>query len=293
MIIRLVSFVIFLLSFNLFVTAQTDVQVLRGIGGKEFYCTKDNGVISEAMFDEMTAKKQCSGLATLLNIDFENESLISFLARGDCHVRASAKVFRDDEKKKYSVKIQTLLGGCRAAGKYQGWLVVDKLKTDYTIEFTEAKIDKDYSSTDIFSSLFETDEFQNAKILPLKDIELKNCIQSFNQNDFVIKTREEFLKAIRNDASRDWCLKNSEPIDFSKNSLLGKTLRTDYCNKPAGLTYELVKHSNKNQYFFNISYLKPELLCRRIGYYSIWVLTPKISADSDVKFNLKVKAAEK
>lgn len=279
-------------------SAEIDVQILRVIDGKEFYCTTDNGVFSEEKFEKFLSDRQCSGLKALLNVDFENESLIGFRVRGDCHMRVRAKVFRNDEAKKYIVRIEATDGGCRAAGNHQGWLVVDKLKPDYTVEFKEKaanseikdevkKIYKEWNPKDV---IYFKNSIQDVETEPF---DLKGCIQTFSNKQFAIKTQNEFLNALRKDASLEWCLKNLEKIDFEKNSLLGMGITSDYCDRPAGLEYKIVQDSENKNYLFSVSYLETKQLCRRIGHYDLWLLTPKLDANYPVKFELKTRPHEK
>ncbi|HQU81917.1 MAG TPA: hypothetical protein PKY59_02255 [Pyrinomonadaceae bacterium] len=268
---------------------EIDVQILRSSGGKEFYCTAENGVISETDFDKIISQKQCSGLETLLNVDFETESLISFRARGDCHLQAHAKVFRSDEAKKYFVKVEKTNGGCRAAGNHQGWLVVDKLKPDYTVEFVEKTIERMYNEWNVNDVKPFIKSIQNVESKPF---DLKGCIQTFSNGQFAIKTQNEFLKALRKDASLEWCLQNLEKIDFEKNSLIGMGITSDYCDRPAGLEYKIVQDSENKNYLFSVSYLETKQLCRRIGHYDLWLLTPKLDTNYPIKFELKTRPHE-
>jgi len=264
---------------------ETAVQILRETGKRDFYCTTDNGVMTKERFEKLISDKQCTDLKIRLNVDFEKESLITFRARSDCHMQASAKFFRNDEAKKYIVKVDVKDGDCRAAGNYQGWLVVEKLKPDYAVEFTERNIKKTYTEwleKDV--SHFPSKPFPE-KIEPAQ-IDLKGCIQTNFINEFVIKTQYEYLKSLRKDASNYWCLQNLAPIDFEKYSLLGIGMTTDYCDVPRGLEYKLSKDAENKQYLFSVSYLKAEQICRRLGHYDLWLLVPKIEENFSVKFDL-------
>ncbi|HEV7394972.1 MAG TPA: hypothetical protein VGN86_00565 [Pyrinomonadaceae bacterium] len=84
-----------------------------------------------------------------LKIDFSKQTLLTFEVRGDCFVRGKANVTRNDTLKQYTMHVTTIFGGCRAAGQYRGWLVVEKFRPDYKIITTEFKID-------------ERDEFKNS-----------------------------------------------------------------------------------------------------------------------------------
>lgn len=93
-------------------------------------------VVSKEQFAEISssdAAKNC-GFLKNLKIDFDKQSLLTYRVQGDCFVRATAKLTRNDELKKYTLRITKIWGGCRAAGAFQDWLVVDKLREGYTVE---------------------------------------------------------------------------------------------------------------------------------------------------------------
>lgn len=138
-----------------------------------------------------------------------------------------------------------------------------------------------------FTLVFFTTAFSVYSQIETKPIDLKGCINTFSGKQFAIKTQDEFSKALRNDASRDWCLKNLEKIDFEKNSLLGMGIVSDYCTRPEGLEYKVLKDAENKQYLFSVSYLKAKQLCRRLGHYHVWLLVPKIEENYSVKFDLQ------
>ena len=127
----------------------------------------------------------------------------------------------------------------------------------------------------------------SAQVLETKDFEMKSCIWLYGKESFIIKTETEFLKAIRNDASRKFCLENLEKIDFDKNSLLGINLNTGYCRTPLGLTSQAVKNEDEKIYSVNITYLKPQGICRALSSYDLWILVPTLPDKYEVKFNVK------
>jgi hypothetical protein len=127
----------------------------------------------------------------------------------------------------------------------------------------------------------------NAEIIETRPIDIKGCIKGSRSGQFVIKDAESFQKAIRADGSRDWCHENLESIDFTKHSLLGISLVTDYCNRPRGLAHRLIKDTATKKYLFDISYHTPLSVCRRMGYWDVWVLAPKIPDDYEVMFQVR------
>lgn len=125
------------------------------------------------------------------------------------------------------------------------------------------------------------------EIIETRPVDMKGCINNFSSRQFVIKDAESFQKAIRADASRERCRKDLESIDFTKHSLLGITLVTDYCSRPAGLAHQLTKDSATKKYLFDISYHITAAVCRRMGYWDVWVLVPKIPDDYEVSFKVR------
>jgi hypothetical protein len=133
----------------------------------------------------------------------------------------------------------------------------------------------------------------SAQILETKDFEMKGCIPIYGEERFTIKTEAEFLKTIRGDASRKYCLENLEKIDFDKNSLLGINLNTGYCRTPLGLKYQAVKNEDEKSYALNITYFDPQgSVCRALSEYDLWVLVPKLPDDYEVKFDVKAVLSE-
>lgn len=125
------------------------------------------------------------------------------------------------------------------------------------------------------------------EIIETRPIDIKGCIKHFPSGQIVIKDAESFQKAIRADASRDWCRENLESVDFTKHSLLGIALVTDYCDRPAGLAHQLIKDTATKKYLFDISYDTPQGVCRRMGYWDVWVVVPKIPDDYEVVFKVR------
>ncbi|HEX8422798.1 MAG TPA: hypothetical protein VF634_05265 [Pyrinomonadaceae bacterium] len=133
----------------------------------------------------------------------------------------------------------------------------------------------------------QTTKSASPEIIETRPIDIKGCIKDSRSGQFVIKDADSFQKAIRADASRDWCLKNLESIDFTKHSLLGISLVTDYCNRPHGLAHRLIKDTATKKYLFDISYDTPRGVCRRMGYWDVWVAVPKIPDDYEVSFKVR------
>lgn len=134
------------------------------------------------------------------------------------------------------------------------------------------------------------EEKASPEILETRQIDLKDCIQTYRRDRFVIKDNEAYLKAIRDDASRERCLKTIEKIDFDRHTLLGIEINSGYCRYPDGLQYQTVKDTEKKQYLLDISYIDPRnSVCRAYSQYDLWLFVPKLPADYEVKFEVNAR----
>ncbi len=122
---------------------------------------------------------------------------------------------------------------------------------------------------------------------------MKNCIPIYGKENFIIKTETEFLKQIRNDGSRKYCLENLEKIDFEKHTLVGINLNTGYCRTPFGLESQTVKNDEEKIYSINITYIEPRGVCRALSSYDLWILVPKLPDEYEVKFDVKAVSSDK
>ena len=122
---------------------EVKVSILKQVGSRCFIRSlKAFGpVVDEKTFLELTAEESPEGVHNRcghlkdLKVDFNTQSLMTYRVSGDCFVRGNAYVTRNDATKTYTFHVTRIYGGCRAAGSYEGWLVVDKLLPDYRVEF--------------------------------------------------------------------------------------------------------------------------------------------------------------
>jgi hypothetical protein len=274
-----------------------EVPILRKVDGRHFTCYLENEVLGEARLKEIEGDaryKACPQVRDVLRVDFSRHSLITYHVNGDCFVRAEAKVLRNNEAKKYTVRIKKIPGGCRAGGRFQGWLLIEKIPPGYVVDFVETRADRDFEN--VRENIFDPDsktagkgETAGQEILETVRFDMKSCVKVYGSYRFVVRDRETFLKTIRGDASRDYCLKNLGKIDFAKHSLPGLSFRSDYCRTPAGLTVKTVKDAAKKQYLLILSYLEPRGICRRISVHGVWVLVPKLPEDYEVVFKREIR----
>ena len=269
---------------------ETEVPLLQNSGSISARCySLENAVYDEQKFNNLTSAENCSNPKTILNIDFTKQTLIGYQVRGDCQVHGFGKVFRNESAKTYQVKITTIFGSCRASGQISGWLIIDKIPAEYKVEFSEFKVDGLRNELNRVEFENSTPKKDNAEILESREIDLKGCIQTIFTRQFVIKDEATYLKTIRNDASRDFCLKNLEKIDFTKNSLLGLEINSGYCERPSGLKFQVIKDEKAKNYLFNIVYDPKGAICRALSQYDLWVIVQKIPDGFEVKFDVEAK----
>jgi len=265
---------------------EAEVPVLKKAGSRGFGCRAEgNLIIADAQkFKEIAADPKCRLLA-MMDVDLTKQTLIGFHAGGDCFIEASARVFRNETEKKYTVRVKNIWGGCRAAGTFQGWLLIEKIPPNFRVEFTETRIDGlNRNSEDAGISAFPVTENQK---IETRSFDVKDCIQTYPEREFIIRDQKSFLGAIRNDMSREPCLKKLEKIDFEKHTLLGIELHTGYCRVPLFRLIEAVKNDEQKQYVIEIEYIEPVAPCRALDQYDLWLLVPKLPENYTVKFDVK------
>lgn len=275
--------------------AETEIKILRGVITQDFRCGRATEMIytAESLQKLLVSDKECSEPAQL-KVDFTKESLIGYEVNGDCQVRAIARITRSDKAKTYTVTIKTISGGCRAVGNYFGWLVVDKIPPDHKVNYVAAKaerFDKKLAEEELsFLRSLNSPYFQ---ALETREIDLKGCIQLIQSHKRAILSNEEFLRAVRNDASRDRCLKDLEKIDFGKHTLLGINVNSGYCRVPAGLEVKVFRDDLRQEYLLSVSYLEPNGTCRHLSSYDVWVLVPKMPGGYYTAFQTTARPREK
>lgn len=272
---------------------ESEVPVIQDAGQRRYGCYMEKGMVDKAGLKKLNEDENCAVITKSLKVDFAKHTLISYHTNGDCFVHATAKAFRNDVAKEYMVRIKNIWGGCRAAGSFQGWIVIEKIPSNYTLSFAVARVTwRDEKTVEEYVEL-DSQPIKKPEMLETRGIDLKGCIHTYFQRSYVIKDEETYLKAIRNDASRPFCLKNVEKIDFNKHTLLGIEINSGYCRVPAGLTYKTIKDRAKKQYLLEISYLDPGYaICRARSQYDLWVLVPKLPEDYKAAFEVKAIPCE-
>ena len=129
---------------------EVEVPIIQNVDSHRFgfgycgsYARAVGPIVTEEEFRQLIAagsvsvassnRDRCSFL-NRLKVDFDKHTLLTYGVNGDCFVRATAQLYRNDSSRKYVQRITKIYGGCRAAGSFEGWLVVEKLRPDYKIE---------------------------------------------------------------------------------------------------------------------------------------------------------------
>lgn len=118
-------------------SAETDIKITQKLNIRRhghWGNREASSVIDEQTFKDLLTQKENAALQ-YLKIDFSTQTLFVVTVRGDCFVRSSVTLTRDDAAKKYLCRVTKIYGGCRAAGTMQSWIVIDKIPPEYRLEF--------------------------------------------------------------------------------------------------------------------------------------------------------------
>lgn len=267
---------------------ETIVPIIKQTGSLKFHCLETSGVFDNSYKLESRVKgnETCVNPLDLIKVDFEKQTLIGYYILGDCFMRSRAEVFRNDAAKTFRVNIIKKSGRCRAGGRFQGWIVIEKIPENYKVEFSEARADKDenFQIELLEETLSLTKESQK---INARKYEMNRCISPYRGGSFIIKTEAELLKNIRTDAGRKACLETMEKIDFKKEILLGTTIYSGYCRYPNGLEYQVTRDNRRKRYVVFITYDDPYgRTCRALGIYNLWLAVPKPPDDYEIKLEV-------
>jgi hypothetical protein len=123
---------------------ETEVTIIQKLNAKARFGNRESkAIIDEKAFHELLKDKNNSFLKRL-DVDFSRHTLIVVTVQGDCFVRATVTMARDDDKKRYLCRVTKIYGGCRAAGTFQSWILIEKIPPEYSIEFIELKAMKEW-----------------------------------------------------------------------------------------------------------------------------------------------------
>jgi uncharacterized protein YqkB len=264
------------------------VTIIKQSGSRRFRCIEKPGVFNYEydLQSRVEGNPDCVNPFDLLKVDSNKQTLIGYRVLGDCFVHARAEVFRNDETKIYRVNIRKKSGGCRAGGIFQGWIVVEKLPADYKTEFSETNADEsdDFKIELLEETLSLTEESQEVKT---RTYDMDRCVYSFREGLSIIRSQDELLKKVRDDASRKACLERLEKIDFKKEILIGTTIYSGYCRYPLGLKHPVLRDDRRKRYMLLITYDDPYgRTCRALGVYDLWLAVPKPPENYEIKIEV-------
>ena len=266
--------------------SETVVPVIKQIGSRYFRCYNEDKIFQNAYEAERGTKggDKCINPVDVLKVDFQKQTLISYQARSDCFMQARARVFRNDAAKTFRVKILKKPGGCRAGGQFDGWLVVEKIPADYKVEFSETEVEdfENDLTVDPIEEVFN--KIEKKDTLQARKYDLDRCLQIYGRDLKTIESEAEFLKSVNGEHNRKECLKQIENVDFKRESLVGLTLYSGYCQYPFGLKYQLIRHDRAKNFTIFVTYDDPYgRTCRALGMYDLWLAVPKPPADYEIK----------
>lgn len=118
---------------------ETEVTIIQKLDKKASFGNRESKLlIDEKAFNELL-KSENNSFLKQLEIDFSRHTLIAVTVQGDCFVRSSVEIARDNDAKKYLCRVTKIYGGCRAVGTFQSWILIEKIPPEYTVEFIEMK----------------------------------------------------------------------------------------------------------------------------------------------------------
>jgi hypothetical protein len=122
--------------------ANIPVPILQEVGSKSWCSTpKDLGPVVDEETFKKTLAVECFSYLKQLHVDFSKQTLITYRVSGDCFVHGSIRITRNDAQKNYTLSVTKHYGGCRAVGTFAGWVLIEKLRPDYTLETVEHSVE--------------------------------------------------------------------------------------------------------------------------------------------------------
>lgn len=124
--------------------------------------------------------------------------------------------------------------------------------------------------------------------LHAESVDIAYCIHTPGGDFLWIKNREELEEKVRNDASRERCLKELQSLDMNGFWLVGTRLITGWCHIPPGLKYDAIVNHGGKECTIHVSYITPSEPCRALGMYELWLRIPDLGED----YNVQLKVTE-
>jgi hypothetical protein len=145
------SILLFVFIFVLGFTATAQVKIVdemevpiyqRGVI-TNMGCYGETIVYDEVKFKKLLLNKRCFPLNEF-EVDFTKLTLIGWRNDGDCDFKSETKIFRNDTTKIYYVRNKRINGRCSVRVSSSEWFAVDKIPSDYKVEFSQ--VQEDYVS---------------------------------------------------------------------------------------------------------------------------------------------------
>lgn len=265
-----------------------------GFGGRSDCWIREDGIYDEAKLKPLLADKECAESVKAMKIDFAKQTLVGWSAGSDCHMRVHIKVLRSEAEKKYLVVINNIYGGCRAGGSRSGWIVLDKIPADHTLEVKEVRVDRIHGIHADGKDFYfpQPPPVSTPVLIESRQIDVKNCLPLERQSQWVL-IKEEFLQTALEGKGPE-CKEHFKnlAIDFDKYTLAGYNINSGDCHRPADLTQKAFSDDGLKRYVMEISYSRPRYgSCHVARWHSVWALVPKLPGHYSFQFELKAKEA--
>jgi hypothetical protein len=271
------------------VTPARKLPGIFGYGG--CYMREGGGVFDEARLKPLLERKECAEELKALNVDFAKHTLVGWSAHSDCHMSAHTKVFRSETEKKYLVIVNNIYGGCRASGSRSGWIVLNKIPADYTLDMKEVRVDRIHGINAGGADFYFPKPKSNIKpvLIESREVEVLGCLPLERQSQWIL-IKEEFLQTAL-DGKNPECrqLFKNLAIDFDKYTLAGYNVNTGDCQRPPGLGHQVFNDAGEKRYVMEISYIRNHGSCHVPRWHAVWVLVPKLPGDYGFEFKLNPK----
>lgn len=264
----------------------------RGYGGCFLV---DGGIVDEAMLKPLMERKECADEIKALAVDLKKETLIAYRVGGDCHMSIRHKLFRNDDEKKLLLVVNNLYGGCRAGGSRKGWIVLDKLPADYTLDIKIVRVDKIHGINAENPGEFKFPK-QPSNIKPVlmesREVDMKGCLPMTGQSRWILSKGEHLKEALDTSLKDKECREHfaSLAIDFDKYVLAGYNLRTGHCSAPP-VQAKIYNDAGENRYIIDFEYDEPRGSCHALIYHPVWLLVPRVLETYSFEFRNNGKAS--
>ena len=150
-----------------------------------------------------------------------------------------------------------------------------------------------YVLLNLFTIMLATHAFaQDTLVTKQIDHDLSYCVRLNLGGREIIRSRTALEALIRNDNSRQACLKKLKGLNMSTISLLGINLNSGWCRAPLVLKYTAIRTDAEKKYVLVVSYDEPVEPCRALSSYDLWVAVPALPEGYQVEFVIHARRRE-